>query len=115
MSERLTKRAVGKPAAPGTAIGVGHLLRDVAQFRSAPRGAILVAPILHPHLAPLLTRVAGIVVEEGSLLQHAATLAREFNVPAVVGLVGATAIFDDGDVIEIDGNTGVVVGRPPPP
>jgi phosphohistidine swiveling domain-containing protein len=76
-----------------------------------PRGAILVTRILHPHLAPLLARVAGIVVEEGSLLQHATTLAREFGVPAIVGVAGAVTIFKNGDEIEVDGDTGVIVVR----
>jgi phosphohistidine swiveling domain-containing protein len=76
-----------------------------------PRDAILVTRILHPHLAPLLARAAGIVVEEGSLLQHATTLAREFGVPAIVGVVGAVTLFKNGDEIEVDGDTGVIVFR----
>jgi phosphohistidine swiveling domain-containing protein len=78
-----------------------------------PRDAILVTRILHPHLAPLLARAAGIVVEEGSLLQHATTLAREFGVPAIVGVVGAVSLFKNGDEIEVDGDTGIIVFREP--
>lgn len=77
-----------------------------------PRDAILVTRILHPHLAPLLARAAGVVVEEGSLLQHATTLAREFGVPAIVGVTGAETLFRNGDEIEIDGDTGVIVWSP---
>lgn len=113
MSGDHEQHVVGTAAAPGTATGVGHVAREVLHVLSVPRGAVLVTRILHPHLAPLLTRVSGIVVEEGSPLQHAATLAREFGVPAVVGLSGATDIFQDGDLIEVDGNTGVVIGRRP--
>jgi len=76
-----------------------------------PRDAILVTRILHPHLAPLLARVAGIVVEEGSLLQHATTLAREFGVPAIVGVAGAHTLLRNGDEVELDGDTGVILVR----
>lgn len=50
-------------------------------------------------------------MEEGSLLQHATTLAREFGVPAIVGVAGAVALFQEGDVIELDGDTGVILLR----
>ena len=93
-------------------MGIAHVARDVSAVMAVPRGSVLVTRMLHPHLAPLLTRVSGIVVEEGALLQHAATLAREVDVPAVVGLTGATTIFRSGDVLEIDGDTGVVAVRP---
>jgi pyruvate,water dikinase len=76
-----------------------------------PTGAILVLRILHPHLAPLLVRVGGLVVEEGSLLQHATALAREFGVPAVVGLANALEVFRDGDLLQLDGGTGEVIRR----
>ena len=88
-----------------------HLVREASVQGGVPRGAILVTRILHPHLAPLLARVAGIIVEEGSLLQHATTLAREFGVPAIVGVAGAVALFQEGDVIELDGDTGVIILR----
>jgi pyruvate,water dikinase len=75
---------------------------------AAPVGAILVIHMVHPHLAPLLARLAGLVVEEGALLQHATTLAREFGLPAVVGLFHAVEIFQNDDLLTIDGVTGEV-------
>jgi pyruvate,water dikinase len=62
-------------------------------------------------LAPLLAHVAGIVVEEGALLQHATTLAREWGVPAVVGLRGAMYLFIAGELLEVNGDTGEVIRR----
>ena len=109
MNEHPEVRVTGKAAAPGKATGRAFLVNDADIHRPVPHGAILVTRILHPHQAPLLARVAGIVTEEGSLLQHAATLAREFGVPAVVGVRTATTIVQDGDVIEVDGDLGFVV------
>lgn len=102
-------RIAGRGASPGRAIGTVHLVREGSLQASVAKGAILVTHILHPHLAPLLARAAGIIVEEGSLLQHATTLAREFGVPAVVGVSGAVTLFRDGDVLEVDGDTGEIV------
>lgn len=108
MAEGTTQRtwnAVG--GAPGRAAGAACILRG-GDSLEAPAGCILVARILHPHLAPLLFRCAGVVVEEAALLQHATTLAREFGIPAVLGLREASAVFRDGDWLEIDGGTGRV-------
>src|SRR5262249_39150770 len=101
----------GLGAAPGRATGKAHLGRQAPDALEVPMGAILVLRILHPHLAPLLARVAGLVVEEGALLQHATTLAREFGVPAIVGLANALEVFRDGDLLEVDGTTGEVVRK----
>ena len=99
----------GRAAAPGKASGRVHLVDEASLHQPVPPGAILVTRILHPHQAPLLARVAGIVTEEGSLLQHATTLAREFGIPAVVGVRGVTTLVRDGDPIVLDGDLGVVV------
>lgn len=76
---------------------------------TVPAGSILVLRILHPHLAPLLPRIAGLVVEEGAILQHATTLARECGIPAVVGFRDARNVIQHGDMLEIDGHTGKVI------
>ncbi len=109
MTQRSTPTMAGRAAAPGRASGVVHLVRETALDRAVPDGAILVTRLLHPHQAPLLARVAGVITEEGSLLQHATTLAREFGIPAIVGVRGATTLLRDGERIEVDGALGLVM------
>ena len=104
-------RGVG--GAPGHRTGRAHVMHTMRDAMDIPLGSILVMRIMHPHLAPLFSRVGGVVVEEGALLQHATTLAREFRVPAVVGLRDATRIFSTGDVLEVNGNTGQVSRKGP--
>ena len=104
-----TAAFAGLGAAPGRAIGEARVLHTSDDQRDVPVGSIVVARIIHPHVAPLFLRIAGVVVEEGALLQHATTLAREFGVPAVVGVPDATRQFLDGDRLEIDGSTGEVL------
>jgi phosphohistidine swiveling domain-containing protein len=105
----------GLAAAPGTAVGLARVLRGNEDARDVPAGAILVARVVNPYLAPLFFRVAGVVVEEGGLLQHATTLAREFGVPAVIGLIGATEAIQDGERLEVRGDTGEVIRLGPAP
>ena len=101
----------GLAAAPGRASGKAHVIRNAEDIMVVPAGCILVLRILHPHLAPLLPRVAGLVVEEGALLQHATTLARECGIPAAVGVRNARNLFHDGDLLDLDGYTGKVIAR----
>ncbi len=76
---------------------------------SAPApGAVLVVRTLDPALAPLLPGLGGLVAETGSVLSHLAILAREYGVPTVVGLAGATEKFTDGTWVVVDGTTGDV-------
>jgi phosphohistidine swiveling domain-containing protein len=98
----------GVGAAPGRASGKAYVIRDAEDIMAVPAGCILVLRILHPHLAPLLPRVAGLVVEEGAILQHATTLARECGIPAAVGIRDARNLFQDADLLEVDGYTGKV-------
>jgi phosphohistidine swiveling domain-containing protein len=97
----------GLGAAPGRAAGPVMLIGGTSS-EPVPAGAVLVARILHPHLAPLLFRAAAVVVEEGALLQHATVLAREFGIPAVVAVQGATSALAPGEWVEVDGDAGVV-------
>jgi pyruvate,water dikinase len=98
----------GLGAAPGRASGKAYVIRKVEDVMAVPAGSILVMRILHPHLAPLLPRVAGLVVEEGAILQHATTLARECGIPAAVGVREARSLIQDGEWLAVDGYTGQV-------
>jgi phosphohistidine swiveling domain-containing protein len=110
-AENSTKIYSGVGAAPGRACGKAYVIRNAEDIMAVPAGAILVMRILHPHLAPLLSRVAGLVVEEGAILQHATTLARECGIPAAVGVRDARNLIRDGELLEVDGYTGKVIER----
>jgi pyruvate,water dikinase len=71
-------------------------------------GSVLVVRTLDPALAGLLPTLAGLVAETGSVLSHLAILAREYGVPTVVGVQGATTAFGDGTWVLVDGSTGEV-------
>jgi phosphohistidine swiveling domain-containing protein len=101
----------GLGAAPGRATGKACVIQNAEDIMAVPAGSILVLRILHPHLAPLLPRVAGLVVEEGAILQHATTLARECGIPAAVGIRDASNLIEDGEWLEVDGYTGKVTKR----
>jgi pyruvate,water dikinase len=86
---------------------VGHVADPVGRV-DVPDGAVLVVPTLDPSLATLLPRLGGLVAETGSVLSHLAILAREYGVPTVVGLPGATRRFSEGTWVVVDGSTGQV-------
>jgi pyruvate,water dikinase len=71
-------------------------------------GDILVCPFTDPAWTPLLRIAAGVVTETGGVLSHAAIVAREQAIPAVLGIPGATRALHDGTLITIDGTTGTV-------
>src|SRR5437867_12561037 len=110
-AEKSAKIYSGLGAAPGRASGRAYVIRNAEDVMAVPAGCILVVRILHPHLAPLLPRVAGLVVEEGAILQHATTLARECGIPAAVGIRDARNLLEDGELLEVDGYTGKVIKR----
>jgi pyruvate,water dikinase len=71
-------------------------------------GAVLVVRTLDPGLAPMLPGLHGLVAETGNVLSHLAILAREFNIPTVVGVDDAVRRFPPGTRVVVDGTTGEV-------
>ena len=71
-------------------------------------GEILVAPFTDPGWTPLFARASAVVVEIGGLFSHAATVAREYGLPAVSNVEGVTDLLHDGDLVRVDGTRGVV-------
>ena len=98
----------GQGVCGGTARGTVRIIRDPAAPGELEPGDILVAPITDPAWTPLFLAVAGVVVEVGAQQSHAAIVARELGIPAIVGVAGATTRLTDGQLIEIDGATGIV-------
>jgi len=71
-------------------------------------GEILVARATNPGWTPLFVNASAIILEVGGLLQHGSLVAREYGKPCVVGIEKATSLFKDGQLIEVDGNSGII-------
>ena len=97
----------GTGASPGTARGRARIVRDPLASRLEP-GEVLVAPSTDPAWTPLFLTAAGLVMEAGGMMSHGAIVAREYGIPAVVGVPEATTRLADGQTVEVDGNEGLV-------
>lgn len=97
----------GTPASPGRVTAPARVILDPHQARLAP-GEILVAPSTDPGWTPLFLQAVGLVMEVGGAMAHGAIVAREYGLPAVVGVAGATTHIRTGQRITIDGALGTV-------
>jgi pyruvate,water dikinase len=97
----------GTPASPGTVTAVARVVLDPVGARLDP-GELLVAPSTDPGWTPLFLTAGGLVMEMGGANSHGAVVAREYGIPAVVGVAGATELLRTGDVITIDGAAGTI-------
>jgi pyruvate,water dikinase len=97
----------GEPISPGVAQGKVKVLHQPDEKPVLP-GEILVTRATDPGWTPLFLNAAGIVLEVGGMLQHGALVAREYGKPCVSGLVDATKVLLDGQVVEVDGGNGIV-------
>ncbi|WP_267383555.1 putative PEP-binding protein [Cyanobacterium sp. uoEpiScrs1] len=75
--------------------------------------SIIVSKEIHPSQLPLLKQAVGVITEQGGMTSHAAILARELNIPAVVGVSRATELLKTGDFIVLDGNSGIIYYEAP--
>ncbi len=98
----------GWAASPGRHTGPVRVVHDPAQADDMEPGSVLVAPATDPSWVPLMQRAGAMIIERGGPLSHAAIVAREFGVPAVLNIAAATALFVDGMVVEVDGTEGTV-------
>jgi phosphohistidine swiveling domain-containing protein len=101
----------GTPASPGTVTAKARVILDPAGARLEP-GEILVAPSTDPGWTPLFLTVGGLVMEMGGAMSHGAVVAREYGIPAVVGVPDATERIATGQRITVDGSAGMVATEP---
>ena len=97
----------GSPVSPGTAQGRVRVVLDPADGLLAP-GEILVCVGTDPAWTPLFLTAAGLVTEVGGMMTHGAVVAREYGIPAIVGVHEATTRLSTGQLIRIDGTTGLI-------
>ena len=98
----------GSPVSPGRVSGEACVIRSIDDLAELRFGTILVCPTTTPAWTPIFPQVIGLVTDIGGILAHGSIVAREFGIPAVLGLVDATEKIQDGQTITIDGDLGTV-------
>lgn len=105
------------PARDGEVVGTGvssGVFRGPVKVLHTPdekplnRGDVLVARATDPGWTPLFVNAGAVILEVGGMLQHGALVAREYGLPCVTGIAGATNLWQDGTLVEVDGAAGVV-------
>jgi len=98
----------GFPGAAGTITGTVKVITDLSQIDQVQQGDILVTVATNIGWTLVFPRVSAIVTDIGAPLSHAAIVAREFGIPAVVGCGNATTVLKTGDIVTVDGARGTV-------
>eukprot|EP00568_Trieres_chinensis_P002868 CAMPEP_0183311368 /NCGR_PEP_ID=MMETSP0160_2-20130417/36546_1 /TAXON_ID=2839 ORGANISM="Odontella Sinensis, Strain Grunow 1884" /NCGR_SAMPLE_ID=MMETSP0160_2 /ASSEMBLY_ACC=CAM_ASM_000250 /LENGTH=255 /DNA_ID=CAMNT_0025475915 /DNA_START=36 /DNA_END=799 /DNA_ORIENTATION=- len=101
------RELAGRPISPGLVKGRVKVLRRADEKPILP-GEILVARATDPGWTPLFVNAGGIILEVGGLLQHGALVAREYGKPCVSGIENVVSLLNDGQIVELDGASGVV-------
>jgi phosphoenolpyruvate synthase/pyruvate phosphate dikinase len=102
-----TGALVGLPVSAGTIEGRARVILDMAEADLEP-GDILVTAYTDPSWSPLFVAIAGLVTEVGGQMTHGAVIAREYGLPAVVGVGQATRLIRDGQRIRVNGTDGYI-------
>jgi pyruvate,water dikinase len=97
----------GNPVSAGVVEGIAHVVTDPTTEVLSP-GEILVAPFTDPGWTPLFINAAGLVMEVGGMMTHGSVVAREYGIPAVVGVLDATKRIRTGQRIRVHGDLGYV-------
>lgn len=98
----------GLPIGAGVGEGPVRLVLTPADAGTVQRGDVIVTPVIDPGLAPVFGLAAGLVAEMGGVLSHGAIIAREYGLPTVANVPGATHLLQDGDHVIVDGERGEV-------
>ncbi len=97
----------GLAVSPGVVTGPARVILHAGTEQVLP-GEILVAPFTDPGWTPYFIPAAGIVMDQGGLLSHGSIVAREYGIPAVVNVGPATKLIKTGQLIQVDGDNGIV-------
>lgn len=100
-----TGALIGLPASAGTVEGRARVILDMAEADLQP-GDILVTTHTDPSWSPLFVAASGLVTEVGGMMTHGAVIAREYGLPAIVGVEHATQLVRDGQQIRVNGTEG---------
>jgi pyruvate,water dikinase len=98
----------GVAGSPGRASGFARVLTDQASWRGFRKGDVLIAEVTTPAWTLLFGIASAVVTEKGGSLSHAAIVAREYGIPAVVGVADLLSRVEDGTSVTVDGDAGTI-------
>lgn len=98
----------GTAVSPGMATGKAKVILHTDDYQHVEAGEVLVAPSTDPAWTPYFLPAAAVVMDLGGILSHGAIIAREYGIPAVANVAGASRIIRTGQTIEVDGDRGLV-------
>lgn len=107
-SEREGPGLNGSAVSPGRVRARARHISTVKDFEKLKMGEVLVAPYITPAWSPLLAIAGGVVTDAGGALSHGSIVVREYGIPAVMGTNNATKMIQDGQIVTVDGNRGLV-------
>ncbi len=103
----------GTPVSAGVAVGPVRVVHQASEIGLVRGGEVLVAPGVDPAWTPVFGKIVALVTESGGQLSHPAVVAREYGLPAVLAVAGATHRLATGDTVRVDGATGTVTRLAP--
>lgn len=107
-SQRASGEIRGQAGSPGRVEGRACVVTSIGESHKLRKGDVLVVETTAPAWSSMFLTAAAVVTDAGGFLSHAATLAREYGIPAVVAAGTATSQIEDGQILQVDGSAGVV-------
>ncbi|MFN2236781.1 MAG: PEP/pyruvate-binding domain-containing protein [Anaerolineales bacterium] len=108
IEDQSLEKMVGVPTSIGHYTGKVTVVRGIRDFGKVQEGDVLVIPFSDVGWTPLFARARAVVAESGGMLSHSSIIAREYNIPAVVSVAGATRLPDD-TIVTVNGHAGEVI------
>jgi pyruvate,water dikinase len=99
---------MGRPVSKGVVEGVVRVAHNVQEAAALQPGEILVAPVTDVGWTPYFSLIAGLITDVGSAVSHGAVIAREYGLPCIVNVQGATNTLKTGDRVRLDAESGVI-------
>lgn len=103
-----SSRMLGTGASAGKFTGRARVVHGPHELSRVREGEVMIAPNTDPGWTPVFPLIKGLVLETGGMLSHGAIVAREYGIPAVTGVPRACSRIRDGDLVEVDGASGIV-------
>ncbi|TFG28067.1 MAG: hypothetical protein EU532_06160 [Promethearchaeota archaeon] len=98
----------GIPASYGIITGPVHIITNIAQISTIQSGEILIVPRTDPGWTPVFSKIGGLITETGGILSHGAVVSREYGIPAVTNVTKATKLFQDNQMVYLNGYNGII-------